>query len=202
MKKLTIITIFAIIILANMYANTDKLLADLRAKYDTVKTFEADLNQTTFISALNITTNSSGILLIDNDVCVLEFTKPMRQFLKVEKNVLTMYLESENTAMIHDGFNGNFGIFNLSDFVNHQNEFEFLKEENGFSVFKVKKLREPNLKITMHINPTSTLIAKVIMEQASGELTTIELNNQRFNQKLSKKVSDYVVPNGATIIKN
>ena len=192
---------FVIVFMTSLSAS-EKLLNDLRAKYDNIKTFEADIIQSAFIFALNINTNSKGILLIENNTFVLEFTEPMRQFLKVQKNVMMMYMENENTAFIDENFDEKFGYFNLADFLNNQNIFEFLKNENGFVIYKVQNLKEPDLKITMYLNQNDILIAKVEMEQKTGELTTIELHNQKFNQKLSKKMSEYVVPENAVIIKN
>ena len=180
----------------------DKLLNDLRAKYDNIKTFEADITQSAHLAAWDMTTQAKGVFLIDNDIIVLEFTEPMRQFLKVQKNVMTLYMAEENTAYIDENFDEKFGIFNLSEFLTTHNTFELLKTENGFAVYNVKNLKEPNLKITMYLNPNTVLISRVEMIQPSGDVTTIELRNQRFNQRLSKRVGDFVVPQGASVIRN
>ena len=201
MKKLTILVLITILFVTILQAN-DKLLNDLRAKYDGIKTFEADITQSAFIVAWDMTTEAKGVFLIDNDIIVIEFTEPMRQYLKIEKNVMTLYMAEENTAYVDNNFDEKFGIFNLSEFLTTHNRFELLRRENGLVVYNVINLKEPELKITMYLNPNTILISKVIMEQRTGDITTIELKNQKFNQRLSKRISDFVIPQGTEIIRN
>jgi outer membrane lipoprotein-sorting protein len=200
MLKRFIFLLIAICVIATMSANHDKLLSDLQQKYAAIRTFEANLTQSINHPSLDIVMESTGRFWIDNDVFVIEYQQPMSQFVKLEKGRMTMYIADDNTAIISEDAGvlpG--GAFIMSDLLGMDSNFTFLRESNGLSVFRVTMPTDPSQNIRIHVNQRDVLLSKIEILGDSGEKTLIELTNQRFNRPLTKKLSDFFVPAGASI---
>jgi outer membrane lipoprotein-sorting protein len=201
MLKRIILFIVAISVIAILSANHDKLQSDLQQKYAAIRTFEADLTQSIHHPSLDITMESTGRFFIDNDAFVIEFLKPMSQFVKLENGRMTMYIADDNTAFIsEDSGVLPSGAFIMSDLLGMNSNFTFIQEEKGLSVFRVTMPVDPSQNVRIHVNQRDVLLSKIEILGDSGETTLIELKNQRFNRPLSKRLSDFVVPASANII--
>ena len=201
MKKI-IIVLLTVVLVVSLFANHESLLNELKAKYSATKTFEADLSQTVNYTVHGMTIESTGRLYVDGDDFVIEFFAPMSQFVKVQKGVVTMYLQNENTAIKTAIGSERSNLFNPKYIISLISRMDYMYEREGLLAFKVGIASEPNTDYRVYVSPKDKLLQKVESISKTGDITIINLSLQRFNQSLSKKLSDFVIPVGAQIIEN
>jgi outer membrane lipoprotein-sorting protein len=200
--KEKIITIFLMICIGLLYASHERLVSDLHIKYSQLNTFEADLVQTIDMPDMNMVLESTGKIFIAGDDYVIEFTEPMNQFVKVEGGMLTLFIKNDNLAYITNASDelllGNFsisGIMRLSAY------FEFIEIIDGFYAFNVNIPSNPDEDLKIFACEKDKLLIKMEIVGFSGNTTTLQMSNQRFNQPLSRKLCEFVVPADATVIR-
>jgi outer membrane lipoprotein-sorting protein len=203
MKTKIILIIILLLISVGIFANHDRLLRDIERKYESVKTFEAELTMTRFYGWHDMVLTSSGKMYIDNGTYIVEFTTPDVQFLKLQNGMLYFYDKANNAAMIQKmEAIGMAGMINFATILNLNQRYEYVATENGLLVFDVSTPEQNgNSNLRIFVNQRDLLVQRIeIKDELDQSQMNFEIGNQRFNGTLSKRASDFVIPANATMM--
>lgn len=197
--KRCIFLVLVILVISSLSAlSLDELICKLQNKYNNIKTYEANINQINYFKEQDISLESKGKLFIENEAIVLEYTDPFYQFMKSESNLLTLYSKNENTAFISQDNNPvTSSVLHFSSLVNQ--DFLLLEKENNLFVYKLSKPVEPISDMKIFVSKDA-IIEKIVYSDDLNNIITIEISKQIFNKKLSRSISDFVIPDNATVI--
>ena len=199
--KRTFSTIIFILITISLLASPETIINNLKNRYLNFTTFEADIIQTNYFSDHEITLESKGSIFWHNDTIVLEYTEPVYQFKKSDNTSLILYFARENTAIVSTGENPvTHTILHFSNLLNQ--DFEYYGRRNDKFIFTVLSPIDKEQNIRLYINQSESLIETITYKDEFENTISITLQNQRFNQPLSKSVESFVIPQGTSIIQN
>jgi outer membrane lipoprotein-sorting protein len=197
----TLILAFFIMLSPSIFAQYDNLINSLKQKFQTAKTLEADLKQTNYFYQQDFTLESVGKIYLQGNDIVLEYTQPYYQFMKSIDNTMTVYSQNENIAVVSNSDNQMINsVLHFSSLLSQ--DLEFVKKEKGLLIFNVLKPVETIKDLKISIDENKVFITYIEYCDDEGNTVKIELSNQKINSSLSKKIDDFIVPAGATIIEN
>jgi len=200
MKTKVFFTLIMLLIIGSLFAQHEKLMADIDAKYKDAKTFEADIHQSVSMGYIDMQVDSIGKIYLSGGVFALEYTSPTHQFIRYADGEVTLYMAEENVAMItRIPENAKNDLFNPADLLGDNMDYQFLREEDGLVVFRLSDPENPRADVQIYIDQRDSLLVKLTSDLGSGEQTVIELKNQRFNQPLTKDPNDFQIPENAVI---
>ena len=197
MSKLNIIIIF-ILFISVLNADYTNLLSQIADKYENAATFEANITQINHFHQIDHSLKSEGNIYINNGINVIEFITPSFQFIKLERNTLTIYMSEFNTAIIKNSLDNNISaILQFPKLLT--NDLVFDQKDNEFLIFDYTKNFDGINDIKLYIDEANLLINTIYYYDEMNNLININLNNQKFNQTLSKDINDFVIPEGVVI---
>ena len=201
MKK-SIFIILLFFYALSISANNEQLLRRIDRKYQNFRTFEASIVQENFFSQINYTLSSTGNVYMQGESVVIEYNQPNYQFIKMINNEITIFSQLENTAIItQDSSLFTQALLQFSNILN--NDLKFIEQNNNIVIFEVLKLPVSTIQnMRLYINERNDLIEKVSYNENSNNTVTIEFNNQKFNQTLSRPLNSFILPEGVIIIRN
>jgi len=200
MKTKVFFTLTMLLIIGSLFAQYEKLITDIDAKYKAAQTFEADIHQSVSMGYIDMQVDSVGKIYLSDGVFALEYTSPTHQFIRYADGEVTLYMADENMAMItRIPENAKNDLFNPADLLADNMDYQFQREEDGLVVFKIHDPENPRANVQIYINQQESLLVKLTSDLGSGELTVIELKNQHFNQTLTKDPKDFQIPENAVI---
>ena len=195
MKK-TILIIYLIFCIIALTAN---ILENISAKYSNISSFEADISQTNFFSQIDYTLESQGKIFIFHNSFVIEYLSPIYQFIKIENEIVTMYSQQENTAIVTSNASAFNNITSLFTEI-LTNKFVAGEVKNGLHEYTVLENFDSISNMKIFINENTNLLEKISYSDTEDNIVTINISNQVFNEALSKSIESFVIPENATII--
>jgi outer membrane lipoprotein-sorting protein len=199
-KKTLLFIIFSLLFIG-LFAQYENLINSLKQKYQSVNTLEAEIVQLNFFEQQDITLESNGKFYMQGTNLVLEYMSPTYQFMKSEKNKLTVYSRNENIAFISDDNNQiTSSVLHFSSLLNQDLSFD--SRNNSLYIFNILKPVESIKDLKIYVEENSVAISKIEYKDEDDNKITLEIRNQKINHELSKKIEDFKIPTNATIIEN
>ena len=178
------------------YTNT---LHEIRLKYN-FHTFEAQLTQFNYFSEHDLSLESHGTVFIMENTCVIEYTDPTYQFIKISETSMITYLQDQNVAY----YSRDLDVLKTANRLNFSYLLEgnlvYLKTEENLLVFQYSADWNIGFNTLIYICPEEIEIRKLSYADDTKDITTIDIHNQQFNQPLSKSIQSFEIPAEATII--
>ena len=200
MKKAIYFFLFFAISLLLIANPNEQLLDRMGRKYQNFSTFEADIVQENSFTQINFNLSSRGKVFMQNNSVVIEFQEPLNQFIKLVNNEITIYSRQENIAIISSQGGGyTQALLQFSSLLNR--DLRFIEKTGNILTFEVQNPIAASLNMKFFINESTELIERVTYSEDSSSLVTIQFQNQRFNQPLSKSINSFTIPNGTQIIR-
>jgi outer membrane lipoprotein-sorting protein len=179
----------------------DDLLQRVQNVYANFTTMEADIYQINHFTQFDQNVESRGAIFVQGNSFVIEYTYPVYQFIKFHDDVITMFSREENIGIItRDGTDAITNVFNFQRLLSSR--FNFIEMEGNHAIFTTDISIEGIVDLRVGINIRFDRIDRISYTDDMGNLITIMLNSQVFNQPLSRELNSFVIPIGTTVIQD
>jgi len=192
----------------------NKILSDLEARYQNIKSWQADFEQKSRIEVLDQTLTKRGSIKVvrPNSMRIEYETEPRKIYLFKDKMLLVYQPETESAQKFKapDKLIGREALSFLSGLNDISNLFEVivdLKEAEGFF-----KIEDPRLKIvglvpkdensqllrlTLGIDPKTLTLQEAVLFNASGNVSHYRFSNVEFDKQIDE--TNFALPKNEKI---
>lgn len=184
-----------------------KYLTSLQGRYKNLKTFSADFRQKSYISALQVSEESQGNIIIDllHTSLKWHYLAPEEQIYLIKDKRFSHYrpLDLEVTIRnIEDGFLGELPIGFLLGMGSLQNDFDLIssceQQDGNIALFlkaKIKENSEPNFQtLSLVIGGNNAKLTGLEVRDLSDNITGMYFDNVEYDKEMSAEAFDISYP--------
>jgi len=206
LKILLLLLLFFVCLSENAFAD---LAADVENRYNSLKSWSADFDQTTFVEMLNLKLSKKGKIYVarPNQLRIEYTTKPSKIYVSNGKK-LWIYKNSDNTAWQFNkpkkviskeawsflsGLKDLSSIFDIIEDLNEPKGSLRIKNKRLKKLFLIPKNKGASvLKITLGVDPKNLIVKEAVLFNSSGNTTHYVFKNICFDKNLSSQL--FVLP--------
>lgn len=182
-----------------LFGNDKAVIQNLASKYYKSATFTAVIKQSNSYKAQNKTLLSEGVFIKQNNIFLLDFSKPYKQFIHFNNPEIIIYDSSLNTAHIMK--NDNYKSFNPEQLFSELYNGNFtMKRQNELYIVKITFSHEQTMSFTLKINEAQSLLEMISYKDSMDNTVKITFSKQKFNTKLNRNLHNSLIPKNARII--
>ena len=186
--------------------DNDKLHGDLVSKYDQIKTFQADVRQTSYYNELDIEKVSEGKIYYTDEKLALSYSKPANEKIIFIDNVINIY-QAEQNILIKTAADSSLVTLNMGYFIKHYWDKEtavVTSLENNEYLIELKLVGEYALsniqKVELRINLRSLLVERISYSDENLNQVTLELSNILLNEDIPSSSWDLDIKDDTQIV--
>lgn len=184
---------------------TQELYHSLINKYDGVKTFQADIEQASYFSELDLTNTSQGKLYHDPERLLIEYTSPKVEKVLLSDNIVRIY-QAESDRLIMTYADSTIVSLKMGYLIKRIWDEDNLQLVEDIEHFVIKiKLTEENVlanieDIELTISKDEMLVKSVKYHDDAENEVSVTFTNIIVNNPLAKEIWEIKTTNTTQII--
>jgi outer membrane lipoprotein carrier protein len=188
----------------------DRWISRVESRYGTMKDFQAEFKQETFLSSINKIEKGSGSVYFKKDALMLwEYKSPAVQKIILDGTNLWFYLPEENQVMknnystiprhiVIDLFRGKIEIQKKFKVSSVQSETKEQQTEIALELLPI--IYNPTMtKLTLWIDPKKSYIIRTSLEDEFGNKTVLKFFNIEIDKGIDDTLFQFTPPPGVEI---
>jgi len=176
----------------------DDIYLNLQTKYDTIKTFQSDFEQTNFWQELDIQKKSYGKIFYDESRLLLNYSEPAGQKMLIDSTTVTIYDSTSKQALISNKVETELRPVKFISLYWENSQKELI-EQNSDN-FKIQITTEFKERILVEIR--KTLISGFTFYDREGNSVQYIFNNEKINRQLQENIFELELPDDVNILDN
>ncbi len=172
--------------------------------YDSVYSYQADIEQINYFSKLKVTKKSFGKIYFQNGNIAIYYEKPDYQVITLNNDKILVYDKNSQTAV--ETRNTEYQNYNPLKLINlywDKSGVKELTEKDNLYNLKLSKIKDDKIKeIILTLNSDNYLFQKVIIKNTDGNSLTQSFKNYMINRKIPEKYFKFKLPKNTKIINN
>ena len=204
MKNIKLLLIFLLCTIIPAFATTPDALYDkIDKSYNAISTWQASISQTNQYVQLKRSTTFDGKIYFQTGRMAIRFEKPYKQYMTVDKGIVTLYDSQSNTA-IKSRIQPEFDKLNPVEILRYYWKLSAVKitgEQSGLvSVTLVPKQDKMITSLSAKVNLKTGFIQQLSYQDVSKNTVSYVFTNIKANAAIPPAVWQLKIPKNAQVI--